>query len=96
MFEPAKKFMFTATSKYKLDGQALGALTCEKTRQLIADEYPRFKDTWEPTKFAAGNLTIRATGSSGAELFMKTQEVLLKLEALALPQKVQQIKIVKV
>lgn len=88
--------MFSATRKYQLDAQALGALTCEKARQLIAAEYPNFKDDWEPTKFQAGNLTIRATGSSGSELFMQTQELLLKLEALELPKKVQQIKIVKV
>lgn len=96
MFEPAKKFMFIATRKYQLDGQALGALTCEKARQLIKNEYPRFADVWEPIKFVGGSLTIRAGGSSGAELFMKTQEILLKLATLELPKSVQQIKIVKV
>jgi hypothetical protein len=96
MFEPAKNFMFTATSKYKLDDVALGALICENTRRLILTDYPNFASTWEPLKFKSGSLTIRAQGSSGAELFMQTQTLLLKLEALDLPKSVQQIKIVKV
>jgi hypothetical protein len=96
MFEPAKNFVFTATSKYKLDGPALGALVCEKARQVIENDYPHFKVAWQPLKFSGGSLTIRATGSSGAELFMQTQNFLVKLHTLDLPKTVQQIKIVKV
>lgn len=96
MFEPAKNFMFTATSKYKLDEVALGALICENVRRVIATDYPNFVKAWEPLKFKAGSLTIRAQGSSGAELFMQTQTLLVKLQTLNLPKTVQQIKIVKV
>ncbi len=96
MFEPAKNFVFTATSKYKLDDVALGSLICENVRRLIAQDYPSFSESWTPLKFKAGSLTIRATGSSGAELFMQTQTLLLKIQSLDLPKSVQQIKIVKV
>ncbi len=96
MFEPVKKFVFTATSKYKLDDVALGALMCEKVRQLIASDYPQFKKAWEPLKFRTGSITIRATGSSGGALFMQTQNLLVKLAKMDLPESIQQIKIVKV
>ena len=96
MFEPAKNFTLLATSKYQLDRQAMGALVCEKARQLIAEQYPQFKDAWQPTKFQGNSLTIRAGGSSGGALFMETQALLLKLQKLELPRSVQQIKIVKV
>lgn len=95
MFEPAKNFILTATSKYQLAGPANGALVCEKARQLIKRDYPNFVSAWTPKKFAAGSLTILASGSSGAELFMQTQTFLLKLRELDVPQNVQQIKIVK-
>jgi len=88
--------MFTATSKYKLDDVAMGALICERTRRLIAADYPNFSALWAPLKFKSGSLTIRAQGSSGAELFMQTQTLLLKIQALDLPEKVEHIKIVKV
>lgn len=96
MFELAKNFVFTATSKYKLDEVALGALICENVRRIIITDYPDFVKIWEPLKFKAGSLTIRAQGSSGVELFMQTQRLLLKIQALNLPKTVQQIKIVKV
>lgn len=95
MFEPAKNFVFTATAKYQLSGPALGALVCEKARQLIASDYPNFVKVWQPIKFNGGSLTIRAVGSSGSELFMQTQNFLVKLKALNLPKPVLQIKIVK-
>lgn len=96
MFEPAKNFVFTATSKYKLDDVALGALMCEKVRQLIVSDYPQFTKAWEPLKFRGGSVTICATGSSGGELFMQTQNLLVKLSRMDLPESIQQIKIVKV
>ncbi len=95
MFEPAKKFVLTATSKYQLAGPAAGAIVCEKARQVIKRDYPNFITAWRPKKFTAGSLTISASGSSGAELFMQTQTFLLKLREQDLPQSVQQIKIVK-
>ena len=96
MFEPAKNCVFTATSKYKLDDVALGSLMCEKVRQLIASDYPQFIKAWEPLKFRGGSITIRATGSSGSALFMQTQNLIVKLGKLDLPESIQQIKIVKV
>ncbi len=96
MFEPAKNFVLTATSKYKLDDVALGALICEKVRQLIVRDYPQFTKSWEPLKFRGGSITIRATGSSGGVLFMQTQNLLVKLSRMDLPESIQQIKIVKV
>ncbi len=95
MFQPAKDFLLLATKKYQLDAQAVGSLVCERARQLIAKKYPKFTEAWQPQKFKAGSLTVRATGGSGGELFMHTQTLLEELNKMDLPQSVQQIKIVK-
>lgn len=95
MFQPAKDFLLLATKKYQLDAQAEGSLVCERTRQLIAKDYPNFTEDWLPQKFVKGSLTIKAAGSSGSELYMQTQMLLEKLAKLDFPNRVQHIKIVK-
>lgn len=96
MFEPAKDFMFLAARKYNLEPQALGALVCERARQLIAKEYPNFVEEWIPQKFQKNTLTIRAkSAASSSALFMQTHDLLECLKNENLPVSVSQISIVK-
>ncbi len=95
-FSSVKDFIFLATKKYKLDRQALGALVCEKTRQIIAKNFPQYTELWEPKKFADGKLSISAKNSSASsELFLKTNQLLDFLHEAEIPAKIEVINIVK-
>jgi len=95
-FSSAKDFIFLAAKKYNLDNHAVAALICEKTRQIIAKNFPQYAELWEPQKFVAGKLSISAKNSAASsELFLKTNQLLDFLLDEDLPQKVEVIMIVK-
>jgi len=96
MFEPAKDFLRIATQKYKLGDQAIGALVCERFRSLVRDSYPDFSNDWMPQHFRKGVLTIKAAKSSASSaLFLRTHELVERLNQIELPEKVTTIKIVR-
>ena len=96
MFEPAGKFIFQATQKYKLTGVALGALVCERARNLIKKEYAEHQEFWHPKKFKNGVLHIHATNSSASSvLFLHTHTIIEKLEKKDLPERVLEIRIIR-
>lgn len=96
MFEPAKDFLRLATQKYKLGDQALGALVCTRFRQLIAADFVEFVEAWEPQHFKNGLLTIKATESAASSaLFLRTHEIVERLNQTELPEKVIEIRIVR-
>jgi hypothetical protein len=95
-FSSAKDFLFLAAKKYKLDDHAVAALICEKTRQIIAKNFPQYAELWEPSKFVNGKLSISAkNAAASSELFLKTNQILDFLNAEDLPKKIQFIGIVK-
>ena len=95
-FSIAKDFIFLAAKKYKLNDQAIAALICEKTRQIIAKNFPQYTKIWEPKKFIDGKLSISAKNSAASsELFLKTNQILDFLIEEDLPKKVQFIGIMK-
>ena len=95
-FRLAKDFLFLAAKKYKLDKHAVASLVCEKTRQIIAKNFPEYVDFWEPQKFVAGQLSISAKNSAASsELFLKTNQILEFLLAEDLPVKVENINILR-
>ncbi len=96
MFEPAKNLVISATSKYNLTRQAVGAMVCERVRKFLAEHYADYAPYWEPQKFRGGVLTIKVTSSSAASvLFMKTHEIMEKLKRLELPEPIKEIQINK-
>ncbi len=95
-FSSAKDFLFLAAKKYKLDNQAVAALICEKTRQIIAKNFPQYTELWQPVKFSNGKLSISAKNSAASsELFLKTNQILDFLNEEDLPKIVQYIGIIK-
>ncbi len=75
-FEPAKDFLITAAKKYNLHRQAGASLVCERVKNIFRDQYPDFKECWNPTKFENGNLVIEVTDSAASsELYLRTMEL---------------------
>lgn len=95
-FSSAKDFLFLAAKKYKLSDQAAAALICEKTRQIIAKNFPKYTELWEPKKFVNGKLSISAkNAAASSQLFLKTNQILDFIWEEDLPKKVEVIGIVK-
>lgn len=95
-FEPAGNFLFMAAKKYKLEPQAVAGLLCERVRKFIVQSFPEYKDSWEPVKFDSGALSISVTDAAASSaLFLKTHEIIEKLSDESLPEKVEQILIVR-
>lgn len=95
-FSAAKDFVLLATKKYKLDKHAIASLICEKTRQIIAKNFPEYIELWNPAKFVDGKLSISAKNSAASsELFLKTNQILELILAEDLPVQVKSINIVK-
>ena len=69
---------------------------CEKTRGIIAEEFPEYRDFWEVKKFVNGKISITGKNSAASsELFLKTNHILECLKKLDLPAKVASINIIK-
>lgn len=95
-FSAAKDFLLLATKKYKLDNHAISALVCEKTRQIIAKNFPSYTKLWNPAKFVKGKLYISTKNSAASsELFLKTNQILELIWQEELPTKVKEINIIK-
>jgi hypothetical protein len=96
VFSLAKDFLLLAAKKYKLDNHAISSLVCEKTRQIIAKEFPQHIENWQLKKFVGGRIFISAKNSAASsELFLKTNQLLEFILELDLPTKIEGINIVK-
>lgn len=95
-FEPAGSFIFTAAKKYNLHKQAASGLVLESVRRVFEDSYLEYSSFWQPQKFENGKLSIHTKNSAASSvLFMKTHEIIEKLNQNDLPQKVREINIIK-
>jgi len=96
MFEPLGNFIFKATDKYKLSTQAKAALICEKARNVILQDFKKYKNTWKPLKYSKNILTIACTSSgASSNLYMQTHIFIEKINLQNIPEKVYEIKIVR-
>ena len=50
-FDPIGQHLIMAAQKYKLGQVVASSLVCEKARQLIAKDYPKFVEKWFPHTF---------------------------------------------
>lgn len=95
-FEPAGNFLFIAAKKYNLEPQAVAGVVCERVRKFIVQEFAEFSQSWEPTKFDSGALTIQVSdAAAGSALFLRTHEMMTLLEEKELPETIEQILIVR-
>lgn len=95
-FEPAGNFLFIAAKKYNLEPQALAGLLCERVNKFIDQEFSEFSAVWEAVKFDSGELTIRVSDAAASSaLFLRTHDIVDRLESESLPAQVEQILIVR-
>lgn len=95
-FEPAGNFLFIAAKKYNLEPQALAGLLCERVSKFIDQEFKEFSGAWVPTKFDSGELTICVSDAAASSaLFLRTHEIIDRLESEDLPARVEQILIMR-
>jgi len=91
-FDPIGQHLIMAAQKYKLGQVVASSLVCEKARQLIAKDYPRFVEKWFPHTFKDRKLVIKVKDSaSSSMLFMETNNFLEEINKLELPQKIREI-----
>ena len=96
MFEPAKDFLRVATQKYQLSDQATASWLCTRVKAVIAEDYPDFSAFWIPTKFVKGVLTLQVADSAASSaLFLRTHELIEKINTEDLPKAVTEIRIVR-
>lgn len=96
MFEPAKDFLRLATQKYQLSDQATASWICTRVKEVIAQDYSDFIDFWDPKKFVKGVLTIQVGDSAASSaLFLRTHELIEKINTEDLPKAVTEIRIVR-
>lgn len=95
-FEPAGSFIFTAAKKYNLHKQAASGLVLENVRKIFRSYYQEYAAFWEPQKFENGKLSISTTNAAASSvLFMKTHEIIERINKADLPQKIKEINIRK-
>ncbi len=95
-FDQAGNFLLSAVKKYRLENQATASWVCEIVNNIFTQKYERYASQWEATKFEKGVLSVQAKNSTAAgELFLRTWELIELLEAEDLPEKVEEIRIVR-
>ena len=96
-FRKAGDFLFLAAKKYNLSDQALAALICERVRKLFLESFSEFASLWMPCKFCDGVLYVEVkNAAASSELFLRTHELLDILSTKDLPEKIRDIRIVRV